>query len=159
MNRSARWFLGGSIAMVAALSSAFAQQPTRVRGTVEKIDGSTLTVRAGEAHEVKGYDALMRLHDANPSKLLGDKGYDSDDIRRDLIDRGIEPVIPPRSNRKTPIEYDREAYKRRNLIERCVNRLKQFRRIATRYEKTARAFVSMLCIAAARLRIKTVNTA
>ena len=60
---------------------------------------------------------------------------------------------------KTPIEYDREAYKRRNLIERCVNRLKQFRRIATRYEKTARAYLSMLCIAAAKLWIKTVNTA
>jgi Transposase DDE domain len=53
----------------------------------------------------------MRLHEADPSKLLGDKGYDSDEIRRDLIDQGIEPVIPPRSN------------------------LKQFRRIATRYEK------------------------
>src|SRR3984893_2028725 len=127
--------------------------------TNAKGDPLTFDVTGGEAHEVKGYDALMRLHDANPSKLLGDKGYDSDDIRRDLIDRGIEPVIPPRSNRKTPIEYDREAYKRRNLIERCVNRLKQFRRIATRYEKTARAFVSMLCIAAARLWIKTVNTA
>jgi transposase len=67
------------------------------------------------------------------------------------------------SHRDRPVKrqskYDREAYKRRNLIERCVNRLKQFRRIATRYEKTARAFVSMLCIAAARLRIKTVNTA
>src|SRR5262249_36646031 len=76
----------------------------------------------------------------------------------DLAERGIEPVIPPRSNRKSPIEYDREAYKRRNLIERCVNRLKQFRRIATRYEKTARAYLSMLCIAAARLWLKTVNT-
>jgi transposase len=101
----------------------------------------------------------MRLHEADPSKLLSDKGDDSDDIRRDLIDRGIEPV----SRRDRPVKrqskYDREAYKRRNLIERCVNRLKQFRRIATRYEKTARAFVSMLCIAAARLRIKTVNTA
>ena len=63
-------------------------------------------------------------------------------------------VIPPRSNRKTPIEYDREAYKRRNLIERCVNRLKQFRRIATRYEKTARAYLSMLCIAAADSGLK-----
>jgi len=94
-------------------------------------------VTGGEAHEVKGYDALMELHDINPDRLLGDKGYDSDDIRNDLADRGIEPVIPPRSNRNTPIEYDREAYKRRNLIERCVNRLKQFRRIATRYEKTA----------------------
>lgn len=113
----------------------------------------------GEAHEVKGYDALMELHDVNPDKLLGDKGYDSDNIRNDLNARGIEPVIPPRSNRKTPTDYDRAAYKRRNLIERCVNRLKQFRRIATRYEKTARAFLSMLCIAAARLWIKTVNTA
>jgi transposase len=69
-----------------------------------------------------------------------------------LLSRRDRPV-------KRRFNYDREAYKRRNLIERCVNRLKQFRRIATRYEKTARAFVSMLCIAAARLRIKTVNTA
>lgn len=113
----------------------------------------------GEAHEVKGYDALMELCDLHPDKLLGDKGYDSDEIRGDLAARGIEPVIPARSNRKTSITYDREAYKRRNLIERCVNRLKQFRRVATRYEKTARAFVSMLCIAATRLWIKTVNTA
>ena len=77
----------------------------------------------------------MELHNVHPDKLLGDKGYDSDDIRNDLNARGIEPVITPRSNRKTQIEYDREAYKRRNLIERCVNRLKQFRRIAIRYEK------------------------
>ena len=113
----------------------------------------------GEAHEVKGYEALIELHDVAPDRLLGDKGYDSDAIRDDLTKRGIEPVIPPRSNRKTPIEYDHEAYQRRNLIERCVNRLKQSRRIATRYEKTARAYLSMLCIAAARLWIKTVNTA
>lgn len=94
-----------------------------------------------------------------PKKLLGDKGYDSDAIREDLAQRGIEAVIPPRSNRKIKIEYDREAYKHRNLVERCVNRIKQFRRIATRYEKTARAYLSMLSIAAAMLWIKTVNTA
>jgi hypothetical protein len=58
----------------------------------------------------------MELHDVNPDRLLGDKGYDSDEIRDDLIKRGIEPVIPPRSNRTTHIKYDREAYKRRNLI-------------------------------------------
>ena len=113
----------------------------------------------GEAHEVKGYDALMELCETQPAKLLGDKGYDTNAIRDDLEGRGIEPVIPPKSNRTEPIEYDREAYKRRNLIERCVNALKHFRRIATRYEKTARAFLSMLCIGAARLWIKTVNTA
>jgi transposase len=115
-------------------------------------------VTGGEVHEVKGYNALIELHDVAPDRLLGDNGYDSDAIRDDLTKRGIAPVIPPRSNRKTPIEYDHEAYQRRNLIERCVNRLKQFRRIATRYEKTARAYLSMLCIAAARLWIKTVNT-
>lgn len=96
----------------------------------------------------------MELHDNDPDRLLGDKGYDSDNIRNDLAERGIEPVIPPRSNRKVPIKYDREAYKRRNLIERCVNRLKQFRRIATRYEKTARAYLSVLCIASALIWIQ-----
>jgi transposase len=119
----------------------------------------TFDVTPGEAHEVKGYDALMELHDVDPDKLVGDKGYDSDEIRDDLAARGIEPVIPRRSNRKTPIEYDCEAYKRRNLIERCVNRLKQFRRIATRYEKTASAYLSMICIASTMLWLKTVNTA
>jgi transposase len=74
----------------------------------------------------------MTLYDTTPERLIGDKGYDSDEIRSDLA--GIEPVIPPRSNRTKPIGYDRKAYKRRNLIERCVNRLKQFRRIATRYD-------------------------
>jgi transposase len=124
-------------------------------------NGEPLTFDAtgGEAHGVNGYEALIELHDVAPDRLLGDKGDDSDVIRDDLTKRGIEPVIPPRSNRKTPIEYDHEASKRRNLIERCVNRLKQFRRIATRYEKTARAYLSMLCIAATRLWIKTVNTA
>ena len=86
--------------------------------TNAKGDPLTFDVTGGEAHEVKGYDALMELHDNDPDRLLGDKGYDSDNIRNDLAERGIEPVIPPRSNRKVPIEYDREAYKRRNLIER-----------------------------------------
>jgi transposase len=84
----------------------------------------TFDVTAGETHEVKGYEALIELHDVAPDRFLGDKGYDSDAIRADLTKRGVEPVIPPRSNRKTPIEYDHEAYKRRNLVERCVNRLK-----------------------------------
>lgn len=60
-------------------------------------------------------------------------------------------MIPPCANRKAAIGYDRKAYKRRNLIERCVNQLKQFCPIATRYETAARAYLSMLCLAAARL--------
>jgi transposase len=119
----------------------------------------TFEISGGEVHEVNAYDALMGLDDVNPEKLLADKGYDSDAIRDDLAKRGIEAVIPPRSNRTIHIEYDRQAYRHRNLVERCVNRIKQFRRIATRYEKTARAYLSMLSIAAAMLWIKTVNTA
>jgi transposase len=127
--------------------------------TNAKGDPLTFELTGGEADEVKGYEALMKLHDVDPDRLLGDKGYDSGEIRDDLAKRGINPVIPPCSNRKATIDYDREAYKRRNLIKRCVNRLKQFRRIATRYEKTARAHLSMLCIAATKRWIKTVNTA
>jgi transposase len=85
---------------------------------------------------------------SNSQRLLRIKGF-----------RRIDPVIPPPSSRKAHVKYDHEAYKRRNLIERWVNPLKQFRRFATRYEKTATAYCSMLCIAAARLWVKTVNTA
>src|SRR6266536_1425292 len=116
---------------------------------------------AGEPWASRRRGTCHRFHNCAgaPTCRRRKRGNHSDGIRNDLAERGIEPVIPPRSNRKTPIEYDREAYKRRNLIERCVNRLKQFRRIATRYEKTARAYLSMLCVAAAKLWIKTVNTA
>ena len=119
----------------------------------------TFDVTGGEVHEIKGFDVLMELHNTCPDKLFGDRGYDSNEFRDDLTARGIEPLILPRSNRRIPIEYDRDVYKRRNRIERCVNRLKQFHRVAARYEKTAREFLSMLCIAAARLWLKTVNTA
>jgi hypothetical protein len=61
------------------------------------------------------------LHDVDPGRLRGVKGYDSHAIRADLTKRGIDPVIPPRSSRKAHVKYDHEAYKRRNLIERCVN--------------------------------------
>jgi transposase len=83
--------------------------------------------------------------------MLADKGYDSDDVRSALLLKGILPVIPPRSNRRQVIECDFLAYKDRNRIERMFNRLKQFRRIATRYEKTALSFLSFLAIASAKI--------
>jgi transposase len=64
---------------------------------------------------------------------------------------GILPVIPPKANRKEPIDCDFKAYKDRNCIERMFNRLKQFRGIATRYDKTALSFIGFLCLAAAKL--------
>ena len=76
--------------------------------------------------------------------MLADKGYDGDDVRSSLLMRGILPVIPPKANRKEPIACDFKAYKDRNRIERMFNRLKQFRRIATRYDKTALSFTGFL---------------
>jgi len=83
--------------------------------------------------------------------MLADKGYDGDNVRTALLLRGILPVIPPKANRKKPVACDFRAYKDRNRIERMFNRLKQARRIATRYDKTARSFMAFLNIAASRL--------
>ncbi|MCA1956116.1 transposase, partial [Zymomonas sp.] len=79
------------------------------------------------------------------------KGYDSDKLREKLLFRGILPVIPPRSNRKESIFYNVQHYKNRNRIERMFNRLKPFRRIATRYDKTRKSFLAFLHIAAVKL--------
>ncbi len=83
--------------------------------------------------------------------MLADKGYDGDDVRAALLMKGILPVIPPRANRKETIACDFKAYKDRNRVERMFNKLKQARRIATRYDKTAVSFLAFLNIAAARL--------
>jgi transposase len=80
--------------------------------------------------------------------LIGDKGYDGDDLRADIVSRGIKPVIPNRSNRVNLHPFSKRAYKGRNVIERCFCRLKDFRRIATRYDKLARNFLSAIHLAA-----------
>jgi transposase len=71
-----------------------------------------------------------------------DKAYDSDDIRREVLESGARPVVPPRSNRNHQYRYDKELYKERNRVERHVSKIKQYRRIATRYDKLARCFLA-----------------
>ena len=82
------------------------------------------------------------------SALIGDKGYDGDDFRAEIINRGAKPVIPNKSNRVTLHSFSKRIYKGRNVIERCFCRLKDFRRIATRYDKLARNFLSAVCFVA-----------
>lgn len=89
---------------------------------------------------------LPALPDAE--HLIADKGYDSDWLRQFLADRRIEACIPGRSSRKQPIAFDANRYKRRNLIERMFGRLKDWRRIHTRYDRCAHTFMSAICIAA-----------
>jgi transposase len=81
--------------------------------------------------------------------LLADKGYDADQLRRSLREAGTTPVIPGRRNRKRAIRYDKERYRSRHLIENAFCRLKDFRRVATRYDKLADNFLSAVALATA----------
>ena len=81
--------------------------------------------------------------------LLADKGYDANALRKRLRQSAIVPVIPGRSNRKRAIRYDETRYKGRHLIENAFCRLKDFRRVATRYDKLARNFLASVCLVAA----------
>jgi transposase len=74
--------------------------------------------------------------------VIADKGFDSDEFVRAIEATGAEAVIPPRSNRKAPRDYDEHPYKERDRVERFLNRGKHYRRVATRYEKTARNFLA-----------------
>lgn len=83
------------------------------------------------------------------TRLLADKGYDTNAIRAHVAARGAEAVIPPTARRRPVIPYDRDAYRARNQVERLWCRLKDWRRIATRYDKLAANYLSSALIAAA----------
>ena len=96
--------------------------------------------------------AAALLAAAGPvERLIADKAYDANWLRGLLAEQGAEAVIPTTSSRKQPIPYDAVAYRQRNLIERMFGRLKEFRRIATRYAKLARNFLAGVLLAAALL--------
>jgi len=96
----------------------------------------------GEVADITQAPALIKRF--NAQAVIADKGYDADAFVALINAAGAAAVIPPRSNRTQQRAYDHHLYKDRNLVERFFNRLKQFRRIATRYEKLARNFISML---------------
>ncbi len=81
-------------------------------------------------------------------ELLADRGYDSNRFRAALAARGIEPCIPSTKSRKAPLPYDKLLYRQRHRIENMFGRLKDWRRVATRYDRCAHTFFSAICIAA-----------
>jgi transposase len=105
----------------------------------------------GETSDYLAVPVLLDMLVAKPRALLADKGYDSDAVRERLLVHGILPVIPPKITRREPTSCDFHRYRDRNRIERMFNRLKQFRRIATRYDKTAKSYLGFLSIAAVKL--------
>ena len=107
-----------------------------------------ILLTGGEAHDCPVAGHLVGK--AKPSKhMLGDKAYDSAELREELQERGTKPVIPNRSCRKQPFSFNKRLYKARWLIENAFNRLKDFRRIATRYDRLAHNYLASVCLAAA----------
>jgi transposase len=111
-------------------------------------------VTGGEVHDAKAADQIIsKIDDAQ--YIIGDKGYDSEAIREQIRSRGAVPVIPRKSNSSKPNpEFDSHIYKLRHLVENLFARLKHFRSIATRFEKLARNYKSMVLLACAMLWIR-----
>jgi transposase len=101
----------------------------------------------GQMSDYKG--AALMLNALPPAKtMLADRGYDADWFRQALRERGIDPCIPSKANRKLTIPHDRVLYRQRHKIENMFGRLKDWRRIHTRYDRCAHTFFSAICIAA-----------
>lgn len=99
----------------------------------------------GQRHDSIGVEPLIRGLEFGA--LLADKAFDGDELRAELDRRGVTAVIPPKANRKQPTACDFDTYKWRHLVENFFAKLKQFRRIATRYDKTDTSFHAMICLA------------
>ena len=108
-----------------------------------------LVVTAGQAGDVTQAPALLEGRVAKA--VLADKAYDSNAFRQIIAETGAEAVIPSNRTRKLPIPHNRLVYKLRNRIERCFNKLKHFRRFATRYDRRAIHFLSFIHLAAAMI--------
>jgi len=103
----------------------------------------------GQTHDIT--QAAPLLEGLAAEQVIADKGYDGDKVLQIVHDQGGQAVIPPKRNRKVQRLYDKQLYRERNHIERLFAKLKQCRRIATRYDKTARNFLAFLHLAASMI--------
>ena len=112
-----------------------------------------LALTAGEAHDNRlAFKLLSRLKSG--TMLLADRGYDADWIRTLVSRRGAWANIPPRRNRNEPICFSPHLYRARNLVEQFFNRIKQCRRVATRYDKLAANYLAFIQLASIRLWLR-----
>ena len=121
---------------------------TKIHATCDALGNPTdFFLTPGQAHDLQGADAL--LPSIQGEALLADKAYDAQErVIEKLNGRNIIPVIPSKANKKEPREYDKHIYKERHLIETFFQKLKQYRAIATRYDKIAQNFLGAIFLAA-----------
>ena len=108
-------------------------------------------ITPGQVSDYTGYDLVMADNLPQPAVLVADRGYDSDKVREDIESRDALPMIPMRKHRKVRKVVDMAIYTLRNRVERCFNKLKNSRRLATRYDKTADSFLGFIDIACIKL--------
>ncbi len=120
----------------------------------------TFSLSPGQAHDApQGRRLLHRLGTQNQKRfLLMDRAYEGDNTRQLALDLGYHPVVPPKSNRHEPWEYDQQMYKRRNEIERLFRRLKGYRRIFSRFDKLDALFLGFITFALIHDALRSVNT-
>jgi transposase len=110
---------------------------------------------AGQAHDCT--TAAELLADRPTAGVIADKAYDTNELRQFIDEAGAEAVIPSKRNRKVHIPHDKIAYRLRNRIERFFNKLKNARRVATRYDKTADSFLAFVQLASIKIWLRFVN--
>lgn len=116
---------------------------TKIHAKVDALGNPLkITLTAGQRHDITQADIL--LHGVANAHVIGDRGYNSDKLRSNLIQQNCNPVIPSRSNSKNPQQYDEYIYKERHAIECFFSKIKQFRRIFSRFDKSARNFAAFL---------------
>jgi transposase len=126
------------------------------RGSAISSDGGLpvrLAISPGQMHDARAAEDLLSAIEPG-EMLLADKAYDADWIRQTLYAAGAWANIPARSNRKDPACFSPALYRERHLVERFFNKLKHFRRIATRYDKLGSTYLAMIKLAAIRIRLR-----
>jgi transposase len=106
-----------------------------------------LLLTAGQTSDYKGAERLLSLL-PKAKEMIADRGYDADWFRDALKKKGMKPCIPPKKNRKVQYRYDKMLYKQRHKVENMFSHIKDWRRIAMRYDRCAHTFFSAICLAA-----------
>lgn len=106
----------------------------------------------GQAHDLRGTAAL--IEGLTCGQLLADRAFDANWVREALAEAGIVAVIPPKSNRRFPADFDRDTYKWRHLIENFFQKIKEYRGIATRFCKTDTSYSALISLAATVIRLR-----
>lgn len=125
----------------------------KVHGSVDGL-GNPLRVILTGGHVHDGTQAEVLIAGYASAYVIADKGYDAQRFRQSILERGMTPVIPPRSSRKEPHEYDAQLYRERQLVECFINKIKHFRRICSRFDKLDARYLAFLPFAGALIWLR-----